>query len=168
MIQRFGSIEIRELTTVTPPALTGPLRRSDILDIAAVTKRNPYQAVLASWLAASHRYAIYYLDQCVGVAGLELLEPSGHAVIWMVGSADLDRALRHSSLRTWKMILLSMSKSADTVSNLIWKENQNTIEWLKLIGFEETAQMSARSTNEPVVEMSCIVGKLVSGLAKPI
>lgn len=115
--------------------MTPFLRDSDLTELEAATKANPYEALLTSVLLSPKAYSVMEEGQPIAMFGAgtgTLLSRTGTP--WLLATDDLEsRTLTLGKLCC--MYVESMFEDFDYLVNYVDARNIKSVNWLKWIGF---------------------------------
>lgn len=123
-----------ELTAEDCRYLADKLRRDDIREIWAASRREPLEALMQSFKWSTHRYAVLLHGLPVaafGAAPRSLLSKT--AMVWLVGTPDIEK-MKITFVRHTRSCIARMLQDYEELENYVDARNIVSLEWLKYAG----------------------------------
>lgn len=130
-----NDIQVRESSVTDIAYLKNRLRQGDIDEIWASNNLTPVEALTYSYYLS--RVCLTVVKEVpVGMFGI-VPDPDNQekALIWMLGSTDLDKVARYV-IKNTKEFIEGFLESYSTLYNHVDIRNKKAIKWLKYLGAE--------------------------------
>ena len=147
------------ITTATIPHvsfISKNMRADDLMELKAVGKINPYQALMAGYLSSRPFCYCGMMDSTpftlFGVVPVSRNPDIGS--IWLLGTDVLTEKVPISFLRWSKKFLPEMIEPYDMVCNMVHEKNVVHVKWLKWLGFKFIRKIIYGPSNETFLEFA--------------
>lgn len=115
--------------------VVGDLRKSDLLDIVALTPAPPHVALIRSLQYSLRTVAIEKDGRCLALAGRQPADPLG-AGIWLIGTEGFGEALMLGGLRHTRKGFDHLRGTEARLYNYVPQLNVTDLKWLNWLGFK--------------------------------
>jgi hypothetical protein len=137
----IGPFRLRAPQANDIEAVVSDMRKSDLLDIVAVTAASPFQALALNIQNAERCYSVDHEGRCIAIAGRGRSDGRGLADVWMLGTERFGTLLRQGLAKhsnEGRDMLLAGLKGGYCI---LPAYNSGDVRWLRWLGFRVVATL---------------------------
>lgn len=138
---RIGSIRLRQPQLDDMAAVVRNLRKSDLLDIIAVTAASPSEAIALSMDHADRCYAVDEGGVCIALMGRGRADKNDVANVWLLGTERFGEMLRRGQAKHSREGLQFLLADLKGAYCILPSDNVGDVRWLRWLGFRVVAEL---------------------------